>query len=262
VTDAPVNEVWSHASGDDASPVLVLVHGSMDRSAGLLRLSRRLRSRFRVVRYDRRGYGRSLGVGPPYRVADHVDDLAEVIERTAAPRGAGPVSVFGHSFGGNVALALACERPDLVAAVATYESPMSWLDWWPDTSAGGAALSAADAEDAAEAFMRAILGERKWERVPQRTREARRAEGPAMVAELADLRGAAPWDAGRIAAPVLAMYGERARSYQRRAMCEIARTVADGGAVEIAGAGHVGPNTHSTDVAAELVTFLPGHRAD
>jgi hypothetical protein len=45
-------------------------------------------------------------------------------------------------------------------------------------------------------------------------------------------------------------------------MCEIARTVADGGAVEIAGAGHVGPNTHSTDVAAELVTFLPGHRAD
>jgi hypothetical protein len=58
------------------------------------------------------------------------------------------------------------------------------------------------------------------------------------------------------------MYGERARSYQRRAMCEIARTVADGGAVEIAGAGHVGPNTHSTDVAAELVTFLQGHRAD
>ena len=39
---------------------IVLVHGSLDRSAGMTKLSRRLEDGFRVARYDRRGYGRSM----------------------------------------------------------------------------------------------------------------------------------------------------------------------------------------------------------
>jgi pimeloyl-ACP methyl ester carboxylesterase len=53
--------VWSETAGDPSSPLVVVVHGSMDRSAGLLRLSRRLDGEHRVLRYDRRGYGRSRG---------------------------------------------------------------------------------------------------------------------------------------------------------------------------------------------------------
>ena len=44
--------------------------------------------------------------------------------------------VFGHSYGGNVALAAAARHPELVVAVAVYETPLSWLDWWPGTTAG------------------------------------------------------------------------------------------------------------------------------
>ncbi|TFH20998.1 MAG: hypothetical protein E4H05_01065, partial [Acidimicrobiales bacterium] len=58
--------VWWESSGGLDLPTLVVVHGSMDRAAGLLRLSRRLDTQFRVVRYDRRGYGRSRSIGPPW----------------------------------------------------------------------------------------------------------------------------------------------------------------------------------------------------
>ena len=75
-----------------------------------------------------RAVERQLAVGVDH---DIVADLAAVIERhviecAATGSGGRPVSLFGHSFGGNVALALADLRPELVSAVAVYESPMSW----------------------------------------------------------------------------------------------------------------------------------------
>ncbi len=218
--------IWSDASGSPADPVIVLAHGSMDRSAGLLRLSRRLSDRFHVIRYDRRGYGRSAAVGPPFAVADNVDDLERLIEERTGGRGV-PLA-FGHSFGGNIVLALAGRRPDLVGAVAVYESPLSWLEWWPKETAGGVALAAGDGADAGEAFMRRLVGDDRWARLPPSTRAARRAEGPTMLGELGDLRERAPWDGAQIAQPVLAMVGERARPHHRQADREPAVDVAAG----------------------------------
>lgn len=242
------------AAGDPDAPIIVVVHGTMDRAAGLLRLSRRLAPDFHVVRYDRRGYGRSRHVGPPYTVAAHVDDLADVIA-THAPRGRADL-VFGHSFGGNVALGLASCRPELVGAVAVYETPLSWLDWWPGTTAGGAAIGADDAADAAEAFMRRLVGDDVWERLPGATRAARRAEGAAMVAELIDLRRAAPWDAGAIDVPVLAIVGEHGRPHHRRGGPTIADSIRGARFVELHGAGHGAPNSHPDDLADVLRAFL------
>ncbi|MGI9031478.1 MAG: alpha/beta fold hydrolase [Ilumatobacteraceae bacterium] len=113
------------------------MHGSLDRSAGLLKLSRRLDVDHRVVRYDRRGYGRSVEAGGPFTMEAHVGDLAAVLDGR-------PAVVFGHSYGGNVALALAQRQPAQVRAVGVYETPLSWLDWWPATTAGGDALASAD----------------------------------------------------------------------------------------------------------------------
>ena len=151
------SRVWSELVGDRADPLVVLVHGSMDRAAGLLRLSRRLDDDWCVLRYDRRGYGRSVEVGGPFEVAQQVDDLAALLD-DMAPHGRAAF-VFGHSFGGNVALGLAHRRPDLVGAVAVYETPLSWLDWWPADTAGGSALGQSDPASAAEAFMRRLLGD-------------------------------------------------------------------------------------------------------
>jgi len=44
--------VWSATTGLDDGRHIVLIHGSLDRSAGMLKLSRRLDQDFRVTRYE------------------------------------------------------------------------------------------------------------------------------------------------------------------------------------------------------------------
>jgi pimeloyl-ACP methyl ester carboxylesterase len=245
--------VWADAAGDATDPTVLLVHGSMDRSAGLLRLSRRLDHCRHVLRFDRRGYGRSRNVGPPWTVEANVDDAQGLLAGID-----GPVDVVGHSFGGNVALALAERRPDLIRSVTVYETPLSWLDWWPGNSAGAAAMAAGSAGDAAEAFMRRLVGDSVWERLPPTRQQERRAEGAAMVAELADLRAAAPWSAAAIEAPVLVLVGEHARGHHEAAGSWLVEQLPCARLHVIPDAGHAGPHTHAEAVAAEIERFLTG----
>lgn len=246
--------IWSEAAGSPEALPIVLVHGSMDRSAGLLRLSRRLDDRCRVIRYDRRGYGRSSAVGPPWDVTSNIDDLASLVahEATDGRR----VVLFGHSFGGNVALGLAARHPELVAAVTVYETPLSWFDWWPRDSAGGMAIAAADPADSAEAFMRRLVGDAVWERLPAAKQAERRAEGAAMVGELGDLRRHAPWDAADIGAPVLALCGARGHAHHRAGTATLVEILDDCRSLTIPGAGHAGPHTHAADVADTVCAFI------
>jgi pimeloyl-ACP methyl ester carboxylesterase len=233
----------------------------MDRSAGLLRLSRRLDTGYRIVRYDRRGYGRSSSVGPPWTVEANIDDLRDLIEAEQRTTGCGAAVVFGHSFGGNVALGLADRRPDLVDAVVVYEMPMSWLDSWPNNSAGAAAMATPDPSDAAEAFIRRLVGDEAWERLSPAKQELRRTEGRAMVAELADLRVSAPWTPARIAVPELAKYGENGRPHHQAAMQAFPDVVAKAQVERVPGAGHAGPHSHAEAVGTAVTTFIDALRA-
>ena len=204
--------VWRDEAGPEDGTFVVLVHGSMDRSGGLLKLSRVLDRGNRVARYDRRGYGRSAPYAGPFDMEHQVADLVEVI----AGR---PALLVGHSYGGNVALATAARHPRLVRAVAIYESPLSWEPWWPGTTAGAAAVERlADPEGAAETFMRRMIGDARWEGLPERTRATRRAEGLAMVHELADLRLHRPWSAEEIQVPVLTGYGTKGSAHHQTGM--------------------------------------------
>ena len=133
----------------------------MDRSAGMLKLSRRLDVDFRVLRYDRRGYGRSFPHDGPFTMDAQVDDLVGLLAGRRAV-------LVGHSYGGNVALATADRHPDLVAGVAVYETPLSWEPWWPGTTAGSIAVAAAGKpQEAAERFMRRMIGDQRWEALPE-----------------------------------------------------------------------------------------------
>jgi pimeloyl-ACP methyl ester carboxylesterase len=245
--------IWATTSGVPGAPHIVLIHGSLDRSAGLLKLSRRLDDRFRVTRYDRRGYGRSVPHAGPFTVDAQVDDLVDVTDRARdAP---GPHLLVGHSYGGNVALAMAQRHPGRVAGVVVYETPLSWLPWWPDTTAGANAKAwKHDPAGAAERFMRRLVGDERWERLPAATREARRAEGLALVGELSELSRQPPWSADLIAAPVLAMHGEHCQDHHRRST----RTLHESfgcDVVTIPGARHFGPNTHPDEVADVVGEF-------
>jgi pimeloyl-ACP methyl ester carboxylesterase len=230
--------------GEPGAARVVLVHGSMDRSTSFARLQRELEG-LTVVRYDRRGYGRSVDAGPATSFDQQVEDLAGVVGTT-------PSVVVGHSYGGVIAAALAQRRPDLVLALVAYEAPMPWQPWWPATSAGGTAMRIADDPgDAAEAFMRRMVGDARWERLPPSTRAARRAEGPALIAELAHLRGIEdpPYDPAHIEVPVVAGSGSDTAEHHRRAPRELAAAAPRGEHHEVDGCGHGVHLTHPAALA-------------
>ena len=236
--------------GPADAPVVVLVHGSMDRIAGFARVARRLEPEYRVVRYDRRGYGRSVHHPGPFGIDDHIDDLVEII-------GGRPVAVVGHSMGGNVALGAAARSPDLVRGVAVYETPLSWLPSWPSTSATArVAADTHDPADVAEGFMRRMVGSHRWERLPISTREARRAEGRALVGEITSLRAGAPWDPAAITVPVLAGRGSEGRAHHRAGMEQLVGWFADARLVELAGAGHLAHVSAAEAFTEQLVRPL------
>jgi pimeloyl-ACP methyl ester carboxylesterase len=248
-----VDGIWAQEVGE--GPLVALVHGTMDRSGGMLRVRRVLQSTCRVLRYDRRGYGRSLAAGPAVRFDQQVDDLVRLLDGR-------PAVVAGHSFGGVIGLALAERRPDLVRAVLAYEAPKMWAPWWPGSTPGSRAAASTspgedgdapmpDPQDAAEYFLRRMIGDATWDRLPASMRAERRAEGPALVAEMRSVRPPQPppFDASAITVPVLAAYGTETRPHHMRATEELARTVPHGELRVVEGADHGAHLTHPGEFA-------------
>lgn len=232
-------DVRPPATPSAAAPTVVVVHGAMDRAASFGRMARHLDD-LEVVRYDRRGYGRSAAVGIG-TLADHVDDLLAVVGDRA-------VTVFGHSIGGVVALVAAQRAPERVTSVLAYEAPTPWLDWWP----GAPRVAPEDPAEEAEAFMRRAIGDRYWARLGARTRAERRAEGPALVADLDSLEGPAPFDPAAVSVPVLAACGSETTWWHERAARWLGDEVPDGQLVVVDGATHGVHLSHPT-AAAHLV---------
>ena len=61
-----MNDLWAEEAGDAAHPLIVLVHGSMDRSSGMLKLSRRLDKDFAQLALRPPRYGRSFPHDGPF----------------------------------------------------------------------------------------------------------------------------------------------------------------------------------------------------
>lgn len=233
------------ASGPAGGALVVLVHGSMDRASSFAKVLRELNDAH-VLAYDRRGYARSASAGtPPDTLGGQVDDLLEILDGRRAV-------VAGHSFGGDIALAAAIRAPDQIAAVVAYEPPMPWLPSWPSDSAGNAALLAARTGAtgmkggnggpgaAAEAFMRRLVGDAVWEHLPPETRAARRAEGPALLADMACMHPPAgvALDPALVPAPTVLGRGTHSRPHHR-ANCEhLPSVMPDAVLIDVEGAGH------------------------
>jgi pimeloyl-ACP methyl ester carboxylesterase len=166
--------------------------------------------------------------------------------------GDSPVVIFGHSYGGNIALAAAARLGEQILGVSTFETPLSWMPWWPGTTAGSFG-SASDEADASEKFMIRLIGQRRWDQLPDRTKSERRREGTALVGELSSLRVAAPWDANKISCPVYAGFGSQGLSHHAEAARWISNNVAMGTLVEIEGARHNAPMTHALECVSALV---------
>jgi pimeloyl-ACP methyl ester carboxylesterase len=171
----------------DGEP-LVLVHGTGAQASSWGRTVDDLAAGgYRVHAYDRRGYARSTHpTVRDYRV--HIADLAAVIEHAGAP-----AHVVGWSSGGNTALALATQRPELVRSLVIMEAPWHGLRGaTPDLL--GALGKAKFAQlrgrprDAAAAFFRWASGLRDgsngYDRIPVAEQEELLANAANVLAEL------------------------------------------------------------------------------
>jgi pimeloyl-ACP methyl ester carboxylesterase len=236
--------------GSAGGDLVALVHGSMDRASTFNKLALQLTD-FTVVFYDRRGYAGSRGRAPSPSFEAQVDDLIEVLAGRRAV-------VAGHSLGGDVALAAAQHDPGLIRAVVAYEPPQPWLPFWANHSAGSVVESAdGTPADAAERFMRRMVGDEIWERLPARTRQQRRAEGPALVAELRSLRtGAPPFDAAAITVPVILGHGSNSRPHHVKGTRWLAEQMPNAELEVVEGAGHGGHRSHPAAFAALIRTAL------
>jgi pimeloyl-ACP methyl ester carboxylesterase len=167
---------------------VILVHGSLDRGDSFRLVMRRL-PEFATVAYDRRGYQGSRA-GGVVGLEGHVDDLLSIADAVRRDSG-GPVVAIGHSLGGNVVLGAALASPRAFDSIGAFEPPMPWLGFrrqggrpWPGL--------ADDPGEEAERFFCRMVGEATWHRLTERGRAERRADGPALVADLRSMRGEGP----------------------------------------------------------------------
>lgn len=244
-----------------AAPLVVLVHGSLDRADSFRRVVRRL-PWAHVVTYDRRGYHGSREAGPLTGLHGHVDDLVALL-RELVPHHR-PALLAGHSLGGDVVLGAALTAPALVAAAVAFEPPLPWLGFarprppHPPAAAPPGGTGARDpwGDDpalAAERFFGRMVGAGSWARLSEHEREERRLDGAALVGELRSLRAGAPFDVTRLDVPlVVARGGPASAPHHRDGVGWLADHVSGAVLVEVPGASH-GAHLSHPDAFAGLI---------
>ena len=107
-------------------PLLVVIPGAQGSLMVYRGLSEHLKSRFKVLSYDRRGFGQSaLGGEQDYsrRLDTDADDVAALIAHVG-----GPAIVFGSSSGAIVSLRVLTRHPEAVRLLVAHEPPLCrWL---------------------------------------------------------------------------------------------------------------------------------------
>lgn len=223
--------------GTDAPPV-VLVHGLAVSHRYLTPLAIALAATHPVYVPDLPGFGLTERPRGAYDVRRHAEHLVAWLAAYRLP----PVCLLGHSFGAEVAAALAANHPDAVRAL----------------------VLAGPTSDPAARTRRALVG--RW--LVDNAREAP-LQAPVLTR---DVWNARPWrvyatlshsvhnaieaDLVRIVAPTLILTGERDPIAPPRWRDQAARLVPDAELVVVPGAAHNVATTTPTEVATAMLRLL------
>jgi len=216
-----------------------------------------LADRYRLVRHDVRGHGRSpVPEGYPWTLDALVEDLAAVVEHAGIDR----FHLVGESIGGTIALAFAARHPGRVSSLTVSNgahrgAPIRNLAGWGDLidEGGTVAWSAHmmplrfhdDALDPAR---------RDWFRAQQDTADAGAVLALAAVLRATDLTA----DLAALTMPVLLVHPDGSPFIPVALMAELLDLLADGRLEVVAGARHGLPFSHATRVSALVRSFLDG----
>jgi len=104
--------------GNAEAPPLVLVHGGRDHCRNWDWVAEALRADWHIIAPDLRGHGDSQwSHDGTYMMAGYIYDLAQLIHQLKVA----PVTIIGHSLGGNIALRYAGLYPESVAKLVAIE---------------------------------------------------------------------------------------------------------------------------------------------
>ena len=104
--------------GNDDAPPLLLVHGGRDHCRTWDWVAQAFREDYHVIAPDLRGHGDSQWViGAQYAIIDYVYDMATLIDQKQLQ----PLTIVGHSLGGNVSLLYSGVFPGNVKRLVSVE---------------------------------------------------------------------------------------------------------------------------------------------
>ncbi len=222
-----------HVVTSGAGPRIVFVHGSAtDAATWSIQQAPRstLKDRFTLIAYTRRSTG---------SVEEHANDAIELV-------GDAPALIVGSSFGAVVALEVLRRQPPAIRGAVLIEPPMAASDATP--AAPIAFLGEFDrrvAEQggpaAAEFFLRTVLGDVAYERIPEAFQERSKQRWAEIRADSEALIAYRPRYAelAAIATPVLLLGGDRSAAYFRPTL-EALHAALPGARLQIIrGAGHM-----------------------
>ena len=152
-------EYWDIGSG----PPIVFIHGGMgDECTSVIR-EPMLTSRFRLIHFHRRGYGRSDCQEMPVPVSQHSDDCQALLDYLDVRI----AHVVGQSYGGVVSLQLVADAPATVRTLTVLEPALpSVLFASPEFAALGQQANELYQDgkcgEAIELFGRTVVGDKGW----------------------------------------------------------------------------------------------------
>jgi 3-oxoadipate enol-lactonase len=114
---------------DGTGPAVVLLHAGVANMRMWEAQVAAWRDRFTVIRYDQRGFGRTLTEDVEY---SNRDDLRRLLDHLGVDRAA----VVGNSRGGSIAIDFTLEQPDCVSVLVVvgtglggFDAPDDGVDW-------------------------------------------------------------------------------------------------------------------------------------
>jgi o-succinylbenzoate---CoA ligase len=246
--------------GRPDAPVVVLLHATLATAGQLTGLARRLTGGARVLVVDRRGSGESRMASPAgVDVERHATDILELLDRLGIERAA----LFGHSFGGVVALRATVRAPERIHGLVVWEPPYLVLadrtvqaEMRAMTDDARLAFERDGPAAAARLFLDGVAGVGAWERLGPRQRDAIDREGPGVLADIA-MAGLTADGLDTIDGPVvIATGGASVPFYRPIADALAARIGPNARRVDLADLGHPAPITDPDAIAALILENL------
>lgn len=229
----------------------------MDRMSSMRKLMRLGAETVNVFAYDRRGYAGSPQLDRPASIADHTADLVGLMEFLEAEFALAPANsvIFGHSIGGVPAIGAGIQMG--VKATCVYETSPMWLPQCSTSGIGGGLIAEIDDPSAfAEAFMRKMVGNKVWEKLPSETKIQRMSEGATLRAEMVDVRSGAPWKWQDITLPFAVGCGAQSREHQIANAKLLASLVEGCRFVQLPDARHGAHLDNASELFEELIAPL------